>query len=155
CGAGDVTCRLAKEFPAALFIGYEISEYAYQLAQARETPNCRFAAGGLDAVDRKIGYDLAMAIDVFEHVEDPYSFLRQMRGMADLKLFHIPLDLSALSVAINNLMWSRRSVGHLHYYSRDTALALLEECGYEIIQVKYTHSYSLPFQNLFVGAGMA
>jgi SAM-dependent methyltransferase len=151
CGAGDVTFRLAKRLPAAAFVGYEISEYAHQLAKSRETPNCHFVLGGLDAVDRNTRYDLAMAIDVFEHVEDPFSFLRQMRSLADLKLFQIPLDLSALSVAMNNLMWSRRHVGHLHYFSRATALALLEECGYEIVRFNYTHTYTVAFRNLFTG----
>lgn len=155
CGAGDVTFRLAKELPAAGFVGYEVSEYAYRLAKSRETPNCHFVLGGLEAVDRNGRYDLAMAIDVFEHVEDPFSFLRQMRSLADLKLFQIPLDLSALSVAVNNLMWSRRHVGHLHYYSRATALALLEECGYEIVHFKYTHTYTVAFRNLFVGGNTA
>ena len=151
CGSGDVTVRLAQKLPAADFVGFEISEYAFELAKSRKTPNCRFVSGGMDEVDRNMRYDLALAIDVFEHVEDPYAFLRQMRGLADLKLFHIPLDLSALSILINNLMWSRRQVGHLHYYSRATALALLHECGYKVVQSTYTHSYSLSFQNLTTG----
>jgi SAM-dependent methyltransferase len=155
CGAGDVIARLAAMYPAAKFVGYDISEQAYALCKPRETPNCRFALGGMDAADQAAGYDLAMAIDVFEHVEDPYSFLRRMRALAELKLFHIPLDLSALSVAINNLMWSRLNVGHLHYYSRATALALLEECGYEIIHASYTRSFMLPFKNLATGGNMA
>jgi trans-aconitate methyltransferase len=153
CGAGDVTLRLAEEFPAAAFVGYEISGYAFQLATSRERPNCRFVLGGLEAVDREVRHDLAMAVDVFEHVEDPFSFLRQMRTLADLKLFHIPLDLSALAVAMNNLMWARRHVGHLHYYCRSTALALLEECGYEIVRLQYTHSYTAAFRTLFAGGG--
>jgi len=155
CGAGDVTFRLAQELPATTFVGYEISEYAYQLAKSRETPNCHFVLGGLDAVDRDVRYDLAMAIDVFEHLEDPFSFLRRMRRLADLVLFHIPLELSALAVAINNPMWSRRHVGHLHYFSRATALALLKECEYEILHFKYTHSYTVEFRNLIASGHTA
>ena len=32
----------------------------------------------------------------------------------------------------------RRKVGHLHYYTRSLALALLEECGYEVREARYT-----------------
>ncbi len=31
-------------------------------------------------------------------------------------------------------------VGHLHYYMKDTALATLEDCGYEIVDYFYTAS---------------
>ena len=32
----------------------------------------------------------------------------------------------------------RRDVGHLHYFVRDTALATLRECGFEVLDAFYT-----------------
>ncbi|MGN6498658.1 MAG: hypothetical protein ACTHKM_00745, partial [Tsuneonella sp.] len=85
--------------------------------------------------------DLLMAIDVIEHVEDYMGFVRDTRGKAALKLFHIPLDLSVQGLLRNSpLMRARRLVGHLHYFSKDTALATLRDCGHEVIDWSYTHS---------------
>ena len=84
-------------------------------------------------------FDLMMAIDVFEHVEDCFGFLRKLRPHGKHHVFHIPLDLSAQSVARGHpLMKKRRTVGHLHYFTRDTALALLEDAGYEVLDQQYT-----------------
>jgi hypothetical protein len=35
-------------------------------------------------------------------------------------------------------LYSRAQVGHLHYFSRATALATLEDTGYRIVQAEYT-----------------
>jgi SAM-dependent methyltransferase len=148
CGAGEVLRQLADRYPDSQFIGYDLSPQAYELARTRQSKNCRFElASALD----QTGFDLALAIDVFEHIEDCYDFLRKMKGIATWKIFHIPLDMSVLAVAMNNQMWSRREVGHLHYFSRDTALATLTECGYEIVGHQFTNSQGLNWQNLFVG----
>ncbi len=38
-------------------------------------------------------------------------------------------------------MYARNSVGHLHYSNRETALATLRDCGYEIIDTFYTATF--------------
>jgi hypothetical protein len=76
---------------------------------------------------------------VFEHVEDCFSFLRRLRDKARHKVFHVPLELSALMVArARPLLEQRRSVGHIHHFSKETALALLEDTGYRVIDHFYT-----------------
>ena len=80
-----------------------------------------------------------MAIDVFEHVEDYFGFLRKLRTKAHYKVFHIPLELSAQEVMrARPLIDARRKVGHIHHFSKDTALATLEDCGYTVIDHFYT-----------------
>lgn len=37
-------------------------------------------------------------------------------------------------------MGLRAGVGHIHYFTKDTALALLEDCGYTIVDWRYTAS---------------
>jgi hypothetical protein len=95
-------------------------------------------------------FDVVLAIDVIEHVEDYISFIKKLREFGTYKIFHIPLDLSAQSVfrawPITEL---RRNVGHLHYFFKQTALATLEDCGYTIIDHRYTASrLELPNQAL-------
>ena len=86
-------------------------------------------------------FDLLLAIDVIEHVEDYISFIKSLKTFGDLKIFHIPLDLSAQSLLrawpISEL---RRNVGHIHYFFKQSALETLEDCGYVIIDHCYTAS---------------
>jgi len=37
----------------------------------------------------------------------------------------------------------RKSVGHIHYFSKHTALALLEDTGYEVLDYFYTPAYQI------------
>lgn len=84
-------------------------------------------------------FDVLMAIDVFEHVEDCFSFLRRMRTRGSFKVFHIPLDLSVQAVIRPlRLMKARSDVGHIHYFTKETALATLADSGYEVIDSFYT-----------------
>ena len=93
---------------------------------------------------------MLLAIDVFEHVEDYMGFIRGLKDKATYKVFHIPLDLSVQGLLRGKpLMHSRQVVGHLHYFFKDTALATLTDCGFEVIGWDYTHgAEELPGRNL-------
>ncbi|MBD2520487.1 hypothetical protein H6G93_37220 [Nostoc sp. FACHB-973] len=94
-------------------------------------------------------YDLVMAIDVFEHVEDYFGFLRKLKEKGKYKLFHIPLDLSVQSVLRSSpILKSRFKYGHIHYFTKETALASLKDMGYEVLDYLYTSvSLDLPNRN--------
>lgn len=147
-GAGNVLAHLSRQLPGAQCVGYEISPQAFDLARRLERPGLRFELGNLlqrpDA-----GFDLVMAIDVFEHVEDYMGFLRALRGKGRFKVFHIPLDLSVQMVWRSApILHARSAVGHLHYFTKETALATLVDTGYEILSWEYTsHSLELPPRN--------
>ena len=80
-----------------------------------------------------------MAIDVFEHVEDYISFLKNIKTKARYKIFHIPLDLSVQSVLRSKpIIERRKKVGHIHYFTKDIAFATLQDLGYKIIDWQYT-----------------
>jgi hypothetical protein len=67
------------------------------------------------------------------------GFLRKMRTKGRYKLFHIPLDLSVQVLFRNTpLQFARHSVGHIHYFTKDTALATLQDTGYQIVDYFYT-----------------
>ena len=84
-----------------------------------------------------------LCIDVLEHVEDFFSFLRNLRRRGKASIFHIPLDMNTQMVARKKAIISvREAVGHLHYFSKDTALAVLRECGYAVDTWSYTPSGS-------------
>jgi SAM-dependent methyltransferase len=138
CGAGEILKSLSTRLePGTRFFGYEISPDAYRLCARKNGGNFAFKLANL--LDEPAHFDLVMAMDVFEHVEDCFTFLRKLRGKGKHKIFHIPLDLSAMSLARGGkLLDMRRSVGHIHYFSKETALALLEDTGYKVIDHFYT-----------------
>lgn len=138
CGAGAVLESLhAQLFPQPECIGFEISPHAYALAQAREVPGLHYHLGS-PAIEEAPS-DLLLAIDVFEHVDDYLGFIRRLKTLAHWKIFHIPLDLSVVSmVKPLYLQLAREKVGHLHYFNRETALASLEQAGLTVIDWFYT-----------------
>lgn len=140
CGTGEILVHLADAFPDVHFSGYEIAPRAYERAATKQTDRLDFHLTDLlDEPGRH--FDAVLAADVFEHVEDYLSFLTRLRQFGTYKLFHIPLDLSAQSVARGRpIMALRSGVGHIHYFYKDSALAALTDCGYEIIDHTYTAS---------------
>ena len=138
CGAGEILRSLSTRLdPSTRFIGYDISPDAFALCSAKSGPRMEFRLANI--LDEDVHFDLAMAIDVFEHVEDYFGFLRKLRTKAEHKIFHIPLELSAQMVFRGKpLLDARRSVGHIHHFSKETALATLEDCGYTVIDNFYT-----------------
>lgn len=136
CGAGEILRCLAQRLPACSFVGYEVSPQAFEILRRKQGPGLECVLGDGFSDGRR--FDLAMAIDVFEHVDDYIGFLRQMKGKAVHKLYHIPLDLSAQSVARDKLIGVRRSVGHLHHFCKETALATLTYTDHRILDWQYT-----------------
>ena len=88
-------------------------------------------------------FDVLLVMDVVEHIEDCFGFLRSIREKAEYKIIHIPLDMSVSLLVRNRLMDVRKSVGHIHYFSKQTALALLEDTGYQILDWFYTPAYQI------------
>ncbi len=138
CGSGEILVQLASRLAAGTkYVGYDISPNAYELCARKAGGNLQFKLANL--LEDEARFDLALAIDVFEHVEDSFGFVRRLRARARHTIFHIPLDLSALSLARpDKLMSMRRKCGHIHYYNKDTALALLADAGYKVIDHFYT-----------------
>jgi SAM-dependent methyltransferase len=141
CGAGEILRQLSLNLPEASFSGFDISKDAIALAHARGTERVRFFHADIRGDAHQ--FDLLLMMDVIEHIEDCFGFLRAVREKAEYKIMHIPLDMSVSQLIRNRIMDVRRSVGHIHYFSKDTALALLQETGYQILDWFYTPAYEI------------
>ena len=139
CGAGEILNQLHAKMPGDIkFAGYEISPKAYQFCTLREKDRLSFQMADLSEIPDD-SFDMILAIDIFEQIEDCYGFLRGLREKATYKMFHIPLDLSARSLMrVSPILEARRQVGRLHHFTKETALAALEDCGYHVIDYFYT-----------------
>ena len=131
CGAGGVLATLKDAYPAAELRGFDISPTAITLAD-QQHGDIQFTVG--EVIGR---YDLMLVMDVIEHVEDCFGFARGLRAHADLVLFNIPLELTCLGLLRNVPMAHRHALGHIHYFTRQTALALLTDSGFEIVASRY------------------
>lgn len=140
CGAGGILRELAVQRPGTRrFVGFDIASDAIALATRTPSERVEFrCADFLDRTDER--FDLLLLIDVFEHVPDYMGFLRALRGRADRYIFHIPLDMTVFGL-LKNLPTKRRdTVGHLHYFSKATALRTLTDTGYTIEDCVFTRT---------------
>lgn len=138
CGAGEILSRMQRRMGGFRhFSGYEISPQALALCKSRANERLTFHSGDGLAEGEPVA-DLALALDVVEHVEDYPAFLRSMRRRARFCIFHIPLDLSVLSLLTDLPLRVRRSAGHLHYFTRELVLEALTENGLRVIDHAYT-----------------
>lgn len=148
CGAGEILNQLHLSMPNYVsYTGYDISSDAISLAKTREKERLEFKNENL--LEINACFDLLLMIDVFEHVDDYLGFLKLSKNKAKNTIFHIPLDISAQGILRNNLMSARYSVGHLHYFMKETAIATLVDSGYDIVDYFYTAgSLELPRKTL-------
>lgn len=139
CGAGEILCQLKNLInnENLKFDGYDISPDVTSFWDSRRSSQISFFQKNL--LDTNAYYDVLLMIDVFEHVEDYFSFIKSASNRATYKVYHIPLDISVIGVMRNMQMEAREKVGHLHYFTKDAAIATLKECGQEIIDSTYTH----------------
>ena len=129
CGAGLVAELMAKDNPGSSVTGYDIAPEAMHFWGQRSQANLQFKAEDILAVQDR--YDLITCLDVFEHVEDYFGFLRRLRPRARRHIFNIPLDMNVLKM-MTGLHYARKEVGHLHYFNAYTGEATLRDCGYAI-----------------------
>lgn len=138
CGTGAVLEHLSALFPEAVrMVGYEPSGHALAIAPESRNASVTLVQGdGLSDGDR---FDLLLMLDVFEHVEDYLGLLRRSGKKATFAIFHIPLDVSIQAVLrATPFLKARERIGHLHYFTRETALATLRYVGFEILDERFT-----------------
>jgi ubiquinone/menaquinone biosynthesis C-methylase UbiE len=139
CGAGEILAHLQRQMARECrFWGYEISPQAYALCQGRANERLSYILGDVVQDEGRV-YDLILLIDVIEHMEDYFGFLRRLKRRSRYKILHIPLEVSAQSVLRRGkLVESWELVGHIHYFTKETALRMLKSVGYEVLDYFYT-----------------
>ena len=138
CGGGEILRRLKQALPVEKAIGFEPMPEAFAVAKRRESEGLSYR-NELVTEDTEERFDLVLCFDVVEHVEDYFSFLRTLQVISKRFLFHFPLDMNVQMVArASPLERVRKEVGHIHFFSKETALASLRHCGYKIEGSFYT-----------------
>jgi SAM-dependent methyltransferase len=133
CGAGGILRELHDSLaPEVRYVGYEVSPQAYELCRPKQSDRLDFIFG--DITEEDVSFDVMLVMDVIEHLEDYFSFLRAIGNKAAHIIVHIPLDLSVQTVLRGSpLLQQRSEVGHLHYFTKQTALATLHELDFDVV----------------------
>jgi SAM-dependent methyltransferase len=139
CGVGmvlsELALQLAADLPATRWEGWDPAPEAIRRAEVHARPGVRFVCGDFLASDRHV--DLALCVDVVEHVADDLAFLRALARRADTVVFRIPLDLSVLDVLRpHRLHDARAKLHHLHVYTRPLVLRALESGGFRVVHTR-------------------
>lgn len=142
CGAGGILAELQRVLPDHItFTGYDISPQAHAISSQFNNPRCQFILG--DVFDDDSEFDLILVMDVIEHVEDCFSFLRHAREKGHWKIYHIPLDAHVSGILRGTNNWD--NAGHLHLFTVETALKALHHTGHRVIDWMFTDgAVSLP-----------
>jgi SAM-dependent methyltransferase len=142
CGAGEVLRLLHSRFSSARCVGFDVSADALSEARAREAHGLSFSTFTPALRDE---FDLMLVLDVIEHVENYFDLLHWVQRQSRLQVLLIPLDLSALSVLRPHaLLGARSSLGHIHYFTRATALAALEDCRLRVLDARFVQPPTRP-----------
>jgi SAM-dependent methyltransferase len=139
CGAGEVLRLLSEKLDDKCECwGYDISPQALEMCGSRANERVHFRLGDVSEENGSF-FDLMLVLDVLEHVDDYIGFLTAIRPRSELKIFHIPLDLSVQSVLRKRGLLKRRALHrHLHYFTKETALETLKDSGYEPLDCFFT-----------------
>jgi 2-polyprenyl-3-methyl-5-hydroxy-6-metoxy-1,4-benzoquinol methylase len=129
CGEGHVTAKLASWFPGARVLGTDFSNDIIKVAR-RENPGLEFCAHSVYDIESLAGeWDLVVACEIFEHLEDPARALRAVTSVARRAvLVTVPREplWRVLNVARGRYLTALGNTdGHLQHWSRGGLLRFL------------------------------
>jgi SAM-dependent methyltransferase len=138
CGAGEVLRLLhSKMDNDCTFFGCDVSPQAIELAKSRERERLSFKVADLGEIETPV-FDLMLVLEVIDHVEDYYGFLRMLKSRSELKIFSFSLDICAQMALRKGALLKRHVVrAHRHHFNQELALQTLRETGFEIIDYQY------------------
>jgi SAM-dependent methyltransferase len=133
CGDGALLAELsARRFGDALH-GFEISEAALELAQARAVPRVAslslFDGTTLPVADRS--FDLGVLSHVLEHVAEPLPLLREAARACRALVVEVPLERNASGGRASKRA-SSTEIGHLAALDRAAVRRLVANAGLRV-----------------------
>lgn len=136
CGTGDVLGHLVQAWQAQ---GRTVHAEGWDIAAAPlRTPPPGVTLHRGDACQQAEPAELVLCLDVVEHQADDVAFLRRLRRLGPRVLLRVPLELSVLDVLRpHRMLDARHTYGHLHAYTRATALARIQQAGFTVVADRY------------------
>jgi len=128
CGEGHVTARLARRFPGANVLGTDVAKSIVDVAHV-EHPELRFEVCSVYDVEKLGRWDLVVACEVLEHLEDP---ARALAALCATGPAHVLITVPREPLwRVLNLLGGRyagalgNTPGHVQHWSRGSLLRFL------------------------------
>ncbi len=136
CGSGRNMVELARY---GTVTGVELSETSVALARARKTGEV-IAGSILEMPFADDSFDLAVSLDVIEHLEDDLAALRELRRTV------APGGALLITVPAYQWLWSRHDeINHHHRrYTRRSLQNVAQQAGWRQLRTTYFNSLLLP-----------
>lgn len=130
CGEGHVTAKLAAQFPGARVLGTDFAPAIVEIAR-REHPQLEFRAVSIYDAGTLGEWDLVVAPEVFEHLEEPARALKSIAAIAGRALVvTVPREpIWRLLNLARGQYWSAlgNTDGHVQHWSRRALVRFLSE----------------------------
>ena len=139
CGSGKIVKLLSDKLininhPLDKIYGYDVSPHVNNLKDEK------IIYKHADFLNESSTFDLVTLNDVFEHVPDPISFLKNIGSKSKYVLMHIPLEDSFL-VNYRNLQNKKiKDPGHLIFLNKNSALNLISFAGMQIVEYDWSYA---------------
>jgi len=136
CGSGRNMIDLAHH---GTVIGVELAEASVGLARARGAGEV-IAGSVLEMPFADDSFDLAVSLDVIEHLEDDLTALRELRRTV------APGGALLVTVPAYQWLWSGHDVINHHHrrYTRSSLRSVAEQAGWKQARTTYFNSVLLP-----------
>jgi SAM-dependent methyltransferase len=136
CGSGRNMVELAHR---GTVTGVELSETSACLARAREAGQV-IEGSVMEMPFDPDSFDLAVCLDVIEHLQDDLGALRELRRVV------APGGSLLVTVPAYQWLWSGHDVinHHRRRYTRSSLLAVAERVGWTCARTTYFNSFLLP-----------
>ena len=139
CGSGAIIKTWAAQAPQLQFTGWDISPLALALAAQNAPQNVQFVSG---EIPPQQPFDVALAIDVIEHIPSYETWFKQVAACAPVLVLHVPLDLSVRSFLFPQLLAREREmVGHIHFFTARSLKKFFKKQHCKILSAHYTNKY--------------
>ncbi len=139
CGSGLLLDRMGQLTAARFKVGLDLSRSHLHIAR-KDAPGNEYVQADAQSLPlRKI--DLVIGADVLEHLPRPGALLKDLACMGCTVALYIPLESGIISDQISRLMTflgrptNRERYGHLHRFTRRSAVKLITDSGLKIRKV--------------------
>ncbi len=147
CGAGLIAKGMAEAYPGAKVMGLDISLDMLKAAKKNSSKSSFINASIEDLPIGADKLDLAILIDVLEHLEAPERVLTALGSIAKHLVIKVPLEDSLWYWANDRTGRctredTRKKLGHIQYFNMTSLSKLLKGAGFEVV------SYEIISQNI-------
>ena len=146
CGAAQILKYISDDFRSkaidADYQGYDIS--AEIIKKAKDNfKQAEFYAKVFSSeqyLQNNQKISIALLIDILEHLERPNVLLEDVAKVSDCIICHLPLEDNLMVNSRNLKDKFKKTVGHINYYNKKSALAMFEKAGLSVENMIYTCS---------------